>query len=420
MLRLGFREVERNWLLNLLIVLLLMVVFAATISGTSAVVGRMKTYNKIRPYLDKPGVFLWADILTYGSSNYMYKDPDELRQYLSNADDILCVTKWLATTYQGKNINVWEYSQEVVDMLSPDMAQGRYFSKKDIYSNTLKGVITQNALGIQVGDIVRIDDEMIDGCYQDIEIIGVMKDGSTLYQPLYYGENTEDYRQCFQSYNIAVEGNEPVILVAGQQIRANQSKGLFTKVNHRLSDLGFMSQITGPVFITYPEGTSQREIEKDMATFCGSATSIIRQYTLEEFDSNSRKYVFEEIYNLLPLIICALLFIIVASISAGAISVKKNMYNYAIYYICGLRWKQCARISLYSSIIVTGSALLIVNSAFVILQACGKLDGTMLSLGAWQLLISGGIGVLFVVISWLLPLVLVRNVSVNEVLRNSY
>lgn len=177
MIRLGFRDFKRNFLLNILVVLLLMIVFAVTISGISAVAGRMKTYNKIRPYLEQPGVFMWADILTYGADNYMYKDPDELRQYLSNVQDVLSVTRWLATTYQGKDIEVWEYSQEVVEMLSPEMEQGRYFSKQDIYSNTLKGVISQNAMGIQVGDIVRIDDGMIKDCYQEIEIIGVMQEG---------------------------------------------------------------------------------------------------------------------------------------------------------------------------------------------------------------------------------------------------
>ena len=92
MIRLGFRDFKRNFLLNILVVLLLMIVFAATISGISAVAGRMKTYNKIRPYLEQPGVFMWADILTYGTDNYMYKDPDELRQYLSNVQDVLSVT----------------------------------------------------------------------------------------------------------------------------------------------------------------------------------------------------------------------------------------------------------------------------------------------------------------------------------------
>ena len=419
MIRLGFRDFKRNFLLNILVVLLLMIVFAVTISGISAVAGRMKTYNKIRPYLEQPGVFMWADILTYGADNYMYKDPDELRQYLSNVQDVLSVTRWLATTYQGKDIEVWEYSQEVVEMLSPEMEQGRYFSKQDIYSNTLKGVISQNTMGIQVGDIVRIDDGMIKDCYQEIEIIGVMQDGVTLYQPSYYGEDLEDYRQCFQPYNVEVEGNKPVILVAGQQILANQSKGLFSKVNHRLGDLGFMRQITGPVVITYSKGTKEDQIDTDLATACGSATSIIRQYTLEEFNQNSKKYIFGDIYNLLPVIICAFVFILIASISAGVISVKKNMYNYAIYYICGLQWKQCARISLYTSMMVTMIAFLFDCGAITLLQIVGRLEGTMLSIGIWQLLVSAGIGVVFVLVSWMLPMFLVRNMSAERVLRDN-
>lgn len=418
MLRLGFRDLERNLVLNLLVAVLLMVVFAASISGTSAVVGRMQIYRKLQPYLEKPGVFLWSDILTYGEDNYMYKDPEELRQYLSGAEDILSVTKWLAASYQCSDIQVWEYSQEVVDLLSPDMEEGRYFTKQDIYSSTLKGVVSQNTLGIQVGDIVRIDDDMVKGCYQEIEIVGVMEDGVTLYQPEYYGEYTEDYRQCFQPYDVEVEGGEPVILVAGQQILANQSKGWFSKVNHRLSDLGFMRQITGPVVITYADGTPQGQIDNDIATFSGSATSIIRQYPLSEFDANSRQYVFEEVYNLLPILICSMVFILIAAISAGAISVKKNMHNYAIYYICGLPWEKCARISLYSSVMLTAGAFGVVCVAFAVLTVCGRLEGTMVSLGTWQVGVCAITGILFVIVAWILPMLLVHNASANQILRN--
>lgn len=418
MLRLGFRDLERNLLLNVLVVMLLMIAFATVISGTSAVVGRMRLYNRMRPYLEKPGVFLWSDILTYGEDNYMYKDSEELRQYLSGVQNVLSVTKWLGTSYQGTELNVWEYSQEVIDMLSPEMEQGRYFTKQDIYSSTLKGVISKNVLGIKTGDVVRIDDDMVKGCYQDIEIIGVMDDGVTLYQPEYYGEYTEDYRQCFQPYNMEQEEGKPVILVAGQQILANQSKGLFPKVNFRLSDLGFLRQISGPVIITYENGTSQGQVDNDMATFSGSATSIIRQYSLQEFNENSKKYVFEEAYNLLPILICSIVFILIAVVSAGVVSVKKNMHNYAIYYICGLSWKKCARVSLYSSIILTLGAFCLVNVAFGIMYICKRLEGTFVSFGLWQVIVCVAIGIVFVMVGWLMPMLLIRKTSANQILRN--
>lgn len=417
MLRLGWKDLERNILLNTLVFILLMVVFATIISGMSIVSNRMKIYRQLKPYLKHQGVFLWADGLTYGEENYLYKDAEELRQYLTGARDVLSVTRWLATTYKGEDIHVWEYSQEVVEMLSPDMEQGRYFSKEDIYSNTLKGVVSHNTSGIRVGDVIRIDNDMVENCYQEIEIIGVMEDGSTLYQPTYYGEDTEDYRQCFQTYDYEVEGGVPVILVAGQQIIANQSKGLFSKVNHRLSDLGFMRQITGPVLISYGEQATKEQVAGDMAVFAGSATTLLRQFTLQEFDENCRNYVFEEIADLLPILFCALVFIAVAAVSAGAISVKKNMHNYAIYYICGLRWKTCAKISLYSSVLITVGAFLFVNGAVAILQILGKLEGTLLSFGFLQFAVCVGTGAGFIIVSWILPMCLVRKTSAVQVLR---
>ncbi len=418
LLWLGWKDVKRNRVLNFIIIILLMIMFATAISGISVVVSKVRVYSKIEPYIENKGVFLWCEMLTRGSRGILYSDAAELRQYLPEADSILAISRWIASTYQGKEINVWEYPEEVVKMLSPAMEQGRYFTIQDIYSNTLKGVVSHNTYGIREGDVVRINYDLAKGCYQEIEIVGVMEDDAVLYQPQYFGENTKDFRQCFQSYNYNAMGGEPVILIAQQQILANQSKGRFSNVNFRLSDSGFMKEIEGPVIISYSDNVSDEQIDEDILFLIDGATSSIsRQMTLKQFNSNSREYVYEELDNLYPVVVCVMIFILVAAVSAGVLSVKKNMYNYAVYYMCGLRWMQCAMISLVSAFFVAAGALLLVGSALVILQFMGKLEKTVICYDVWQIVICGGLLVFFVVISSLLPLFLVWRTSANNVLK---
>lgn len=418
LLWLGWQDVRRNKILNFIIVILLMIIFAMAISGISVIVSKVRTYSKIEPYIEHNGVFLWSEMLTRGSRGILYSDAEELKQYLPEADNVLAVSRWIASEYRGKDIEVWEYPEEVVDMLSPAMEQGRYFTVQDIYSNTLKGVVSHNTYGIQVGDVVRIDYGLAKGCYQEVEIVGVMEDDAILYQPQYYGEDTKDFRQCFQAYDYNAMGGKPVVLIAQQQILANQSQGRFSNVNFRLSDAGFMKEIQGPVIISYPDNVTDEQIDTDLSFLIDGATSAItRQMSLKQFNSNSRKYVFEELDNLYPVVICVMIFVLIAAVSAGVISVKKNMYNYAVYYMCGLRWMRCAMISLVSAFFVAAGALLLVVSAFLVLQYMGKLDNTVICYDVWQIIICGGLLGFFVVVSWLVPLFLVWRTSANKVLK---
>ncbi len=416
LLRLSLRDLKRNLILNLLISLLLMMVFVVLITGISAVVMRMQQYKQIQPYLEKKGMFLQANALLHGEEMYLYKDSDEIKQYLSGAENVLSVARLLGASYEGKDINVWCYSDEVVHILCPEMEKGRYFKDEDVRSNILKAVVSYNEEGIEVGDRIQIKNDQILGNYQEVEIIGVMKDGEDLYQPEYIGELTQDYRQCFQPYYYKVQNDTPVILIAEKQILANQGKRWFPSVNYRVSDVGFMKEISGPIVITYPETVTDAQIENDMVAMIGNGSMLMMRKSLSEVNENSVRYVYEDIKNLMPVIICSILFIIIAATSVGVVSVKKSMEHYAIYYICGYRWKQCARISLINMFCMACGALMIVCAAIFCMQIMGKLENTAVFLGIPQLLVCSVVLLLFVLLAWMLPMILVMRTSAKQVL----
>lgn len=419
LLRLGWRDFKRNILLNTLVILLLMAVFAAVISGMSAMAYKFKEYKKIQPYLEQPGIFIQASALVHGQEKYLYKDSDEIRQNLNGAKDVLSVARLLAASYKGEEVNAWCYSDEVVNMLSPTMEEGRYFEEDDIYSDTLKAVVSHNIKGIKAGDKIRIDNDLIDGNYQEVEIIGVMQDGEDLYTPDCLGELTQDYRQCFRPYYCEVEDDKPVFLIAEQQILANQSKGWFTSVNYRLSNVGFMKEIGGPLIITYGEGVQRDRINNDMLFLIGEGSYLLMRKPLAEVDKNSRNYIFEDFTNLMPVIVCGMLFVLIATISASAVSIKKNLHNFAIYYLCGMRWMQCARISLVTSLISALGALALICVSIEVLSVAGKLEDTMITLGVIQLSACVVIIFLFVLAAWWLPIVIVNRMSAKEVLEEN-
>lgn len=418
LLRLGWKDFLRNLFLNVLIILLLMVVFLAALTAVSAVEIRMKDYDKLKPFMDKKGVYLEVELLTHGANRLVYKDAQEIKDALSGAEDVLTVAEVWESYVKGKKVNTWCYSTEVVDMMSPDMETGRWFMAEDNQSKTLKAVVSHNADGIKTGDIITIKSGLMD-CSQEAEVIGVMEDNVKLYSTALYGEPYKDYRDCFYTYNYETEGGTPLLILSDRQILGNQAKRWFPYLNYRLNgEIGFMKQIKGGILITYPDTVSDETIEEDMMML-GIGGMIYHRISLSKMRENSRKYIFEELYNLFPIILCVMVFILIAAVSAGAISVKKGLKNYAIYYICGLRWSQCARISLVNSMIAAMTAFLFVHFSVAGMQVLGKLEENAIRLGFWQVLVCAVLMVFFVLVSWLLPMSIVRHTSANRVLREN-
>lgn len=418
LLRLGWRDFKRNLVLNILVMLLLVMVFLITISAVSAVRVRMRKYSVIAGYMDKKGVYLQSEHLAHGADGTLYRDADELREALSGAEDVLSVAEVWETYVGGKRVNTWCYSSEVVEMLSPDMEEGRWFSSEDNVSETLRAVVSYNMEGIKTGDMIRIKSGLMD-CAQEVEVIGVMKDNAELYFQNLYGKPKKDYRDCFYTYNYQLEGCVPLLILSDRQILGNQGKKWFQYFNYRLNpEVGFQKQVKGGTLITYPDSVSEETMEEDIMLL-GMDSMIWQQVPLSEMKTNSRKYIFEELYNLFPVLMCVMVFILIAAVSAGAVSVKKELKHYAIYYICGLKWSQCARISLVHAFITSVSAFLMAAGSIVLLQISGKIEGAVLELGSWQLTVCMVILVFFVLVSWLLPMSIVKKTSANRVLREN-
>lgn len=135
------------------------------------------------------------------------------------------------------------------------------------------------------------------------------------------------------------------------------------------------------------------------------------------------KYVFKNLSfsqfnNLLPILISILIMTLVSAISVSALSTKRQLKNYAVYYICGLKWKQCSLINLVSctsiafiSIIIAGFCTIVLKNTFF--------SESVLELGILQIFICINISFLYIVLSALLPLKIIKNNTPREVLKSN-
>lgn len=265
LVRLGWKDFEKNRILNLIVILLLIMVFLAASSASSAVEIKMKKYREISKYMNKKGVYLQSEYIQNYETEKLFRDENELKEFLSGAEDVLSVAEIWETYIDGKKINTWVYSSEVVDMLSPDMEEGRWFSGEDNHAQILKAVVSHNMDGLKVGDVVRLKSGLCSDAVQKVEIIGVMKDNAGIYYQNRYTEAKNDYRDCFYTYNYNMEGNMPLMILSDRQILGNQARGWFEYLNYRLnSETGFQKQIKAGTLITYPDSIADDVIDADI------------------------------------------------------------------------------------------------------------------------------------------------------------
>ena len=134
--------------------------------------------------------------------------------------------------------------------------------------------------------------------------------------------------------------------------------------------------------------------------------------------ANSRNYIFSQIYTLFPILICILILTLISAVSISALSAKNQLKNYAVYYICGLKWKQCVMINFYSSLVsVIFSFIMSIIPIFVMkLTGAGE---TVIDFGIWQFISCVLIMLLYIILSLILPISIIGKNTPNQILKSN-
>ena len=430
---LGWRDFKRTKGVNLLVIMLLVVVFLTAISIVSAVEEKFKKYATLSKYMNKNGIYLESIHLakeltederkkyTDGRTNALIEDEKMLREYLPNVSKVLSVEEVWEPFVVGRNVklaSIWCYSSAVVETLNLDMESGRWFQESDMNSDMLKAVVTYNKDDLKVGDIITVGNGMNE-VTQQVEIIGVIKDNESLYYSDLIGDRYQDYRACYYTYNYEAEEHRILMIIAEEQILNGEGRGQFENFSPRISSTGFFKQMCGPTILTYDGGVSQEIINQDIEKL-NKYSAILTVRTLSKMNENSWDYILKEMHNYLPVFVCVFVFVIIAAVSANAITVKKQLKNYSIYYICGLPWKNCARISLSVACITSGIAFGMVVFSICFLKLTGMIADIALKFGPWQLITCMVIILCYVLLAWSIPLGIVRNTSAKEIMTNNH
>lgn len=395
--KLGLKNLKHDLLMNILIILQMTAAFVILISIISTIASRFRYYEPIKEFLNSKGYFY---NIAYGinpDTEMTLRTSDELYEMIDGEKEIAAqYSAWLQYN-ENSNDRFISYDDRFISIYTPELESGHWFDLSSKVSDIVPVVVSQNNYGLNVGDVIDLY------CFDlgiKAEIIGVLAENTKIIDTSHRSADKADYRNFYLDYDLKRE-EYPVFLMCQRD----------------LTDKQIVMQLSGNIFVTYPDNASDNVIaEGNRSIKRMHATHAV---PTEEMKINSLKYIFSQIYDLMPIFVCIFILTIVGAVSTSALSAKRQLKNYAVYYICGLKWRQCAAVNFFSSLVcVMISFVLSIGAAFTV-KITGLLGGTVVELGWWQ--ISGCIAMIgvYMILSIILPLNIIGNNTPNQVLKSN-
>lgn len=403
--KLGLKNLRHNLLMNILTILQMTVVFVILISMISTIVSRFRYYDPIRNFLNSKGYFYNIQYGINPDTGMTLRTTDEIHDLIEGEDEIAAqYDVWLEYKYNNDEDNDTDeaakdhfisYDDKYAEIFTPELESGHWFDFKRPIQNTVPVVVSKNNYGLKVGDVISLycmDSEI------KAEIIGILKDDTKIIDTSFRSKEKIDYRNFYRDYKFEREESTA-----------------FLMLQRDLIDKSVIMQLNGNVFVTYPDNTSEEVMEKNNQTMKKMRAAYSQSTAI--MNENSFEYMFSQIYNLMPIFVCTFILTLVGAISTSALSAKRQLKNYAVYCICGLKWRQCASIIFFSSLTCALISFILSISAAFIAKANGILGETVIELGLWQLLGCAIIFLFYILLSMILPISIIGKNSPNQVLR---
>lgn len=403
----ALRNLRKNPVMNAMCFLQLVAVFTMTAVMVSSMSIRYRTYNPVKDILESSGLYCEFNGFLGGVTK-PGEDPtdiaknaiitaEELSGYMKE-DEMYCIK----TAIMGQmNIDKIPaplfYDSELIKRYAPPLKEGRWLNPD---ADELEIVIPDDTYGVSVGDSLELPVNQYKGTIREnAKVVGILEDGAEI-----LGRNRphdtrgDTHRNFFEPYYIEVEeGNMPVFLA---------SSDVFYKL-HPEAQLFFVR-----VFFIYDNPEDVRPAQKT-----ASQLNALFTETLSEINENSKAYLREQLLQILPIAVVLMILVIVNSMSVSAIITKKRLKDYAMFYILGLQWKQCAVVNLLQSLTV-GAAALVTSIILQLAVGITPLSKTIIIIWNSGLALAFlGIFALYLIFSMIMPLVMLRSTTPKALLQ---
>lgn len=398
MLKISFYELKNNIWINILICIQLIIVFVLAIATSSIIAYHYTYYNNFKDYFESDGYLYNMDYFYLNDNNLIATDSQDIENELSHAD-VIASYEPMVNYYDsnGRKLDLASiaYDREIIKRHTPEISEGTWLKPDSEDDDCIGAVISQNNYNIKVGDIIFMNNIFYE--YPEkllkIKIIGVLEDNARIigYTKNTY-RNTRDYSDIYCDYSLDNE-DIPMLIMNEESI----------KYCHEKYDVEAF--VKGWVFVKFSDDITEDQIIQN-ETILGNYAQIATKEDLAEVAVKSQDNLREKLIAILPIFIGAFILTIISSLCSGAVSVKKQMKNYAIYSICGMPWHQSTGISVIATYILTAISFIISIGCIFIITSINK--ETTINFGIVQFGVCIGVALIYSIISALLPSLIIN------------
>lgn len=406
---------KKRFTMNLLIILEMttaMIVFSVMISS---IMIRYTYYEPLKDIFGSNGYFAILNLEYENKEGNNLVHGAEIGDYIGEPQKIISTSAVFIYEDSSGNKDISRsvcrsYSDEAIERFAPKLKNGRWLNTSD-KAEVIEAVITENPFGWNVGDRLQLcfygDHE---GIFHTVEIVGKMETGAKVFGINTWLNKEHDFNLCYSSYNYEFE-EVPLMLFSSEYL---DTVDIPVDVDPPAK---IVQQPVGVHLFVYDDSTSQEVIENGQRML-GEMAEKGMAYTesFDILDQNSQKYLYIQVYNLLPIIIVILILTFVSSVSSTAISTRERLKDYSIFYICGLRWVQCIWINMIQSAVISVISLAMAFAGMCVIGFTPLNDTVTIIWSGWIFLATIGLAVLYILVSMLMPAIIIRKSSPKEIL----
>ena len=390
----------RFGIMKLFEVVQLSIVIAIIICLISAILSRYTYYDPFADVIEGQGYMCVAE----PSMLDIEKFNQDFEQY-----ELLPTSAFGFGMEEDKMHGGYAYSDKLATMYKPQMKDGVWLSETDIThenSGFIPIVVTANSW-------YKVGDEIVESYATVFNEHGVPLDFKTIkYKVIGIVEDRERIVSCDELKNKAEDFND-IYGIFDSEYR--EEPFAFALQNDVKSGFGAdKSPVSGVQFILCNDA-SEEEYEA-LGERLKMYSGAIRVTQLSEIHKNSMEYIYKQMYTLFPIALCIFILTVISAVSINAIYTKRQLRNYAIFYICGARWRTCALKSLKDSAITCAVA----SALCAIILFIGKqsfLKETVISFGIWHAVICVAVIALYLILSMIMPIAIIGSSQPKDVLK---
>lgn len=410
LLKTAFKNLKKNPVMNIVCLLQLASIFLITAVMVSSLLVRYRKYLPVKDILELNGVFCEYPFISgaelpgtaTGDRRGSVQTFEELRDF-TGARDVFGIKCFFASHSSPSGELLLDdlpamsilYNDAFIDRYIPKLARGRWI---DPDSDELEAVIPEGLYGADVGDVIDMlfDDEQV-----KVKVVGVMRDGEAfldLNQPrALIFDDPKTYRSLYDAYYTDIDDGNPPMLLSESAFRRFCPKT--------------RTMIIAAVFDFGGTDIPLQEALKLAAQTGGYTTA------LESMNAASKEYIHTELMKLLPIVIVLMILTVVSAVSVSAIAARRRLRDYAKYYVLGLRWRQCALVNLFQTLITGAAALVIAAAGLAVIGATPLSETFMVIANGWTFLAIFAVFALYLAFSMIMPLIMLNTATPKELLQ---